>query len=267
MSAETALAYRLDGQGETILLLNGGMMTIASWDAVATALADRYRVLRCDFRGQLRSPGTPHADLVGHVADVIALLDELRIDRVHAIGTSFGAEVGLILAALHPERVVSLVAATATDVATPVLQGEGRELRRRLETAASGEKRGEVFRLMQEILYSPDFVAGHRDELQKTGAQAALLPDSWFMGAAGLLASLENLDLRRYLGAVACPVLVLAAGEDRVMPLDRARALASAIPSARLEVIEGSGHALVVEQPGMFVRSCLDFLASVHRYE
>ena len=62
-------------------------------------------------------------------------------------------------------------------------------------------------------------------------------------------------------------MLVLAAGEDRLMPLGCARALVSAIPGASLEVVEGSGHALVVEQPERFVQSCLDFLASVHRYD
>ena len=71
----------------------------------------------------------------------------------------------------------------------------------------------------------------------------------------------------RYLGGITCPVLVLAAGEDRVMPLERAQALATAIPAARLEVVEGSGHALVVEQPERFVEICLEFLAGVQRYE
>jgi pimeloyl-ACP methyl ester carboxylesterase len=62
-------------------------------------------------------------------------------------------------------------------------------------------------------------------------------------------------------------VLVLAAGEDRIMPLDRAKALVSALRSARLEVVEGSGHALVVEKPERFVQSCLDYLESVCRYD
>lgn len=118
--------------------------------------------------------------------------------------------------------------------------------------------------IMQDLFYSPAYLAAHRGELSERSVQVALLPDRWFAGAADLLATLENLDLRRYLGSITCPVLVLAAGEDRVMPPDRAAALASAIPAARLEVVEGSGHALVVEQPERFVRSCLDFLASLH---
>jgi 3-oxoadipate enol-lactonase len=241
-------------------------MTVASWDGIAARLAERYRVLRCDFRGQLRSPGGPHPDLAGHAADLVDLLDALRIDRVHTVGTSFGAEVGLLLAALHPGRVASLIAATATDVATPVLANRDGEMKKELEQAAAGADRARLLRLMQELLYSPGYVSAHREELAERAAQVALLPDWWFEGAARLLASLEDLDLRPYLGGITCPVLVLAAAEDRIMPLDRARALVAAIRAARLEVAPGSGHVLVVEQPERFVQSCLDYLASMGRY-
>jgi pimeloyl-ACP methyl ester carboxylesterase len=267
LTTSPPLTHRVDGHGENVLLLNGGFMTIASWDTIAAPLAERYRVLRCDFRGQLRSPGRTHPDLTGHAADLVKLLDALRIDRVHTVGTSLGAEVGLLLAALHPSRVASLIAATATDIATPVLGNRDGEMMRELERAAVGGDRGPLLRSMQELLYSPGYAATHGEELAERAAQVTLLPDWWFAGAAQLLASLENLDLRKHLASIACPVLVLAAGEDRVMPLHRAKALVSAIRSADLEVVEGSGHALIVEQPERFVQSCLDYLGSVCRYD
>lgn len=267
MTRPEPLAHRIDGTGETVLLLNGGMMTIASWDAIAAPLAAHYRVVRCDFRGQLRSPGPHHPDLAGHVQDLVRLLDELGVRRAHAVGTSFGAEVALLLAASHPDRVASLVAGTATDIATPLLQDGSAELRQELRGAAAGGNRDRLLTILHDLFYSPAYVATHGRELSERAAQIALLPDWWFAGAADLLAALENFDLRRYLGGITCPVLVLAAGEDRVMPPERARALASAIPAARLEVVEGSGHALVVEQPERFVEICLEFLAGVQRYE
>jgi len=49
------------------------------------------------------------------------------------------------------------------------------------------------------------------------------------------------------------------------MPEERSRAMAAAISGASLEVIEGSGHALVVEKPEEFVRVCLAFLEDVQR--
>lgn len=263
MTRPEPLAHRIDGTGETVLLLNGGMMTIASWDAIAAPLAAHYRVVRCDFRGQLRSPGPHHPDLAGHVQDLVRLLDELGVRRAHAVGTSFGAEVALLLAASHPDRVASLVAGTATDIATPLLQDGSAELRQELRGAAAGGNRDRLLTILHDLFYSPAYVATHGRELSERAAQVALLPGWWFAGAADLLASLENLDLRRYLGSIACPVLVVAAGEDQVMPPGCARALVSAIPGARLEVVEGSGHALVAERPGEFANICLVFLEKI----
>jgi len=132
------LAHQLDGDGEPLLLLNGGMMSISSWNPFIEPFVERYRVVRCDFRGQLRSHEPPHRTLDGHVADVIALLDTLEIERTCVIAASFGAEVGLLLAATHPARVASLVVATATDVATQLMRDGGAELGRACRDAAAG---------------------------------------------------------------------------------------------------------------------------------
>ncbi|MDX1645246.1 MAG: alpha/beta fold hydrolase, partial [Thermoanaerobaculia bacterium] len=108
-----APAGRVDG---TVVLLNGGFMTTASWEPLARSLAECCRVVRCDFRGQLRSPGQVREELAGNVGDLVALLDGLDsaidggIEPVHLLGTSFGGEIALLLAARHPERVASLVA-------------------------------------------------------------------------------------------------------------------------------------------------------------
>jgi 3-oxoadipate enol-lactonase len=255
------IAYRVDGTGEPVLLLNGGMMSIASWDALLPAFAERYRVLRCDFRGQLRSPGEPHPSLDGHVADVLALLDALAVDRVHLVGTSFGGEVALLLAASAPERVASLTAVTVTDVCTEELRSASEELRAACRQTFAGGDRRRIHDLLIPAFYSPSWVTAHRDELDARREQVALLPDAWFAAAERLLASLEHLDLRPRLAEITCPTLVVAAEHDRIMPLERARALVAAIAGSRLEIVPGSGHVLVNEQPERLARICLGFLS------
>ena len=266
MNQAGVLTHRIDGHGQPVLLLNGGMMSISSWDGIVAPLAEAYRVVRCDFRGQLRSHEPPHPTLDGHVADVVALLDALGISEAHVIGTSFGAEVGLLLAATRPERVASLVAATATGVATEVMGNGGGDLARACRDAAAGRGAGAVGEMLIPFFYSPAFAAAHREELAARAGQIALLPAWWFKAAAELLDSIADLDLRPLLGRIACPALVLAAECDLVMPLAQTEALAAAIPGARLEIVAGSGHVLVVERPERFVQSCLEFLASVQRH-
>src|ERR1051325_3367735 len=116
------LAHQVDPEGEEpLLFLNGGMMSIAAWQPIAAPLravraqsgGQRYRIVGCDFRGQLRSPGVAHETLRAHAEDVAALLRHLGLGPVHVVGASFGALVGVELAAAHPDLVRSLVAATA----------------------------------------------------------------------------------------------------------------------------------------------------------
>jgi len=85
----------------------------------------------------------------------------------------------------------------------------------------------------------------------------------WFEGLIGLLDSAHSLRLREELSRVRCPAMVVAAEHDGFVPLDRARGLAEAIIGARFEIIEGAGHAVVVEKPDRVVELCLDFLGTL----
>ena len=257
------LAHRVDGTGEPLLLLNGGMMTIAAWEEIAASLAACFRVVRCDFLGQFLSPGPTHAGLEGHVADVVALLDALRIDRAHVVGTSFGAEVGLLLAAEQPQRVRSLVAATAFDHASPEMTALARAVRDACRAAVVGGDGGTMFDAMLPGTYSDAFRAANAAMLAARRERVARLPVSWFAGVDGILAAVQHLDLRPVLPRVACPTLVVVAGLDRTAPPARGRALAAAIPGARLVEVADSGHAMVVEQPGRFTDICLEFLSTL----
>jgi pimeloyl-ACP methyl ester carboxylesterase len=259
----TILAHRVDGEGEPLLLLNGGLMTMQAWDAFAAPLLSRYRVVRCDFRGQLMSLplGAPPASLSGHAEDLVELLDALGIARAHVVGTSFGAFIGVHLAARHGGRVHTLVLATATDVVPAEEHLEGTGLRQAVRDAAAGGDGRVVLDVMAPRTFSPAFLESNRALYEKRRAQFALMPVTWFAWLDLLLGSLENLDLRPLLPRIAAPTLVVAAGQDRMFPLDRSRALAAGIAGASLAIVPGAAHALVGEEPAAFVEAVAPFLA------
>jgi 3-oxoadipate enol-lactonase len=255
------LTHRVDGTGETVLLLNGGMMSISAWDDVAATLSPRYRVVRCDFRGQLLTPELPPPELSAHVNDVVALLDHLGLDRVHAVGTSFGGEVALLLAAHHPERVCSLVAATVVDFPPPSMRAADDRLIALCESAiATGDPRP-FFAAMNEIIYSRAYRERVGTELLARYEALTTLPAAWFAGGVRLLAAVNAVDLTEPLRLISCPALVIAAELDELMPMERTVAVARAIRGAELVVVPGSGHALVVERKDHFIRLLAAFLA------
>ena len=59
-------------------------------------------------------------------------------------------------------------------------------------------------------------------------------------------------DSKPLLASIACPTLVMAGSEERVIPIAESEAMAKAIPGARLEVVPEPGHLVNLEQPELF---------------
>jgi 3-oxoadipate enol-lactonase len=258
-TSSTGLAFRRTGHGPDVVLINGGMMTFAAWEPIAAVLEARYRVLRFDLRGQLLSPGDPPRDLGGHVDELVALLDELGIDSAHLVGASFGAFAAIDLAARHPERARSLFLITAMDRITPEFRADADRMRELIAGVLRGEDRGPFYDAMVDGVYSAGYRAREAGLLARRRAQMAELPRDWFAAVDRLLASLEGLDLTSRLPSVRCPAGVVIAVDDRVMALDRSRALAEALGAEILTHAE-SGHGLVIEDPAWVARQTVAFL-------
>ncbi len=260
----TVLAHRTDGAGEPLLLLNGGLMTIPSWDPIATPLAASHSVIRCDFRGQLLSLalGPPPATMAGHAEDLASMLDALALGRVHVVGASFGALAAIELAGRHPQRVQSLVVVTATDVVTSENHMEEASLRSAIRAAAAGGDGTPVLDLLAPYTFSPEWLAAHRELFEARRAQFGLLPPAWYAGLDALLSAMEQLDLRPVLPRIEAPTLVVGAEQDRIFPVDRSRALAAAIRDADLRIVPGAPHGWVGEDPAGFVEVVRAFVSS-----
>lgn len=254
------LTYRTDGEGEPVLLLNGGMMTFGAWEPIAVALASRFQVVRCDFRGQLLSPGEPEPSLEAHVRDLLELLDGLELERVHVVGTSYGGLVGLLFASLHPERTASVTVIAATGRITPEFWESTARCRELALEAAAGGDGGRVLEYILPETYTPEYLEEQAKALDFHRRWVAALPEVWFRGVAAILASVEGVDLTPRLGDIRCPALIVAGERDLMFPPEQSRALAEAIPGARLEVVPGAPHGMVVENPDVTARLLLDFL-------
>ncbi|MEW5869352.1 MAG: alpha/beta hydrolase [Chloroflexota bacterium] len=98
------------GAGETIIFLHYGGGNLVMWQGVAPFFERAYRLVMPDLRGHGRSDKPPSGYHIDDMAgDIYGLMARLGIERAHVVGSSLGAEVGLSLAANHPESVVSLV--------------------------------------------------------------------------------------------------------------------------------------------------------------
>ena len=113
-------AYRWDGPvGAPVAMMAHAMGTsLRIWDRQVAALADRYRLLRYDWRGHGGSAAPPGPySLEQFEDDAVGVMTALELPRVHWIGISTGGMIGQGLAINHPSRIASLCLCNTTSQA------------------------------------------------------------------------------------------------------------------------------------------------------
>jgi pimeloyl-ACP methyl ester carboxylesterase len=106
--------YRVDGEGDPVLLIHGFSANLAvNWrtPGIVNDLARDYQVISIDNRGHGQSDKPENVEAYGYkmVGDAVGLLDHLGIDSAHIVGYSMGGMIGLKMAVEYPQRVRSLV--------------------------------------------------------------------------------------------------------------------------------------------------------------
>ena len=103
--------YKDQGEGPAILMIHGSRSTLRTWDRIAPALVDRYRVIRYDLppHGLSGSVSDEAAQRVEPASFTAGLLDHIGVDQVTCVGVSSGATTCMYFAAAYPDRVNRLV--------------------------------------------------------------------------------------------------------------------------------------------------------------
>jgi 3-oxoadipate enol-lactonase len=242
-----------------LVLVQGLGFDRLGWGPALPLLRRHFRLVLLDNRGSGRSDVAAGSFTVPHMArDVVAILDELGLDRAHLVGASLGGMVAQEVAIEHPSRVDALVLACTTPgwpfaypmpagsvalmAATPRLSPDV-ALRRQIENALAPET----------VRNRPDLV----DQLiaHKTAHRGD--PAAWHAQLSAGARYSGNLRQRHIIART----LVLHGTADRVVDPQNARLLASRIPDARLVLLPDLGHLFFWEDPTAFVDAVVRFLA------
>ena len=233
-----ALALRMrPGVGQKLLLLHGFTDTGDSYGLIAPHLPNPLWVP--DLPGHGVSPPLPRMTLEALADSLVPVLQTEGPMRV--VGPSMGALVALILAARLPDLVAGLV------LISGALRPEGPEM----------------VGLAAQIAALPDPLAPDDPFFAEWHRGARPVPeaflDSLAQSAAAmrrcdwldLIAALRAADLTGVAGRVKCPALLIAGDQDPIFPPAHARALAAALPQARLQLMAGHGHNPHWESPAL----------------
>lgn len=226
----------------------------------------RYRCVAYNARGYPPSdvPEDENAYGVGiALADLLGVLDALEIDKAHLVGLSMGAYNILRFALDHPDRVLSIAAASGGSGSYPATRDRFLE-----ETRAVAGR----FLASETLADAGLFDGPTRIQLK------AKRPEVWREGAgyfAGFSPRGAGYTLRRVqteraslydfeaeLGASTVPALLMIGDEDELV-IETNVFLKRAMPLAGLLVLPKSGHLINLEDPGTFNRAIDEFHAAV----
>ncbi|HYD56402.1 MAG TPA: alpha/beta fold hydrolase [Burkholderiales bacterium] len=236
------------GAGAAVVLLHAGTGSSRMWRHQVPAFAGAgLRVIAYDRRGHGQ---TESAEAVAPAAtDLAALLDALRIEAAHLVGTAAGAIVAADFALSHPGRTRSLVLAN-THLA--IQDDAYAALQKRLRPPPQFDA------LPAEVKeLGPSYRAAHPEGVQKW---LEIERAARRKGAATLPETANPITFEA-LGRLAMPVLFLTGDADLYMPPHVLRLLAGSVPGAGAVVIPEAGHSAYWEQPAAFNDAVLRFLS------
>ena len=236
-----------------LVLLHPFPLDPAAWDEVAAPLAGACEVHVPALPGLGGAPRHPHPSIDAYADVVAAGVAALPGGRAVVGGVSMGGYVALSLAARRPELVAGLALVDTKAEADDERAREGR--RAGIATIAT-EGPGPFLDALLPRLVAPGAPA---DVTERVRAIAERQEPGGLADA--LLAMRDRPDRSADLAAMDVPALVAVGELDAVTPPAIARALAAALPDARLEIVAGAGHLVPVEAPAAIVPALRDLLA------
>jgi len=234
-----------------LMLSNALGTTLQMWEPQIQALTQVFRVIRYDRRGHGKSsvpPGPYSMERFGR--DVLAVLDDLNIEKVHWCGLSMGGMVGQWLGANAPDRLDKIVLAN-----TICYYPDPTNWLNRIKAVQDGGTAAVADTVIAGWL-TADF---RQREPQTAEWLKAMLLATPVEGYLACCEALSTLDQRDLLPRIKNPTLVIAGRHDMSTPISAGEFIRNRIPDANMIILDAA-HISNVEQAHAFTDAVTAFL-------
>lgn len=255
------IPYLEGGSGEPLILIHGFGGQKENFSHVAAQLCRQYHVYIPDLPGFGAATRKPGADyhIEAQAARVMAFADAIGLGRMHLGGNSMGGFIAAECAGRHPERIASLWLIGSAGVPgaeeTEIVQ----QFNKTAEWPLLVHEPSDFDRMLHAVMVHPPFVPyavrwvlGRRGvadyELHRRIAQQALA---------------ESPPLSQRYDHISTPTLIVWGTEDHVLHPSRIKGLQALFPNSKVQLMQGCGHAAMMEAPGDAARDYTLFRASM----
>ncbi|NTW83385.1 MAG: alpha/beta hydrolase [Chlorobiaceae bacterium] len=254
------LSYDISGSGEPLLLIGGFGMTKEFWNMLVHPLSSCFQVIAYDNRGAGGSTvSTAPYTIEDMAGDAVGLIDALHMDSTHVFGVSMGGMIAQVLCANHPERIGKAILGCtsqggihAVSPASCITEAFG-------QAANPDLTPEEAARLIVPYLFSDTFINREKERVEafiRLSVDHCMTPE----GAGTQMHALARFNAEALPEKIHMPVLVVTGSDDLLIPPENSRILASRIPQASLEIIDGAGHNFFFEKPETTAGLVIEYL-------
>lgn len=235
-----------EGSGQPVVLVHPATGSAKIWVYQQPAFARAgFRVVAFSRRGYANSDPVPMTNAGSASVDLHNLVESLRIQKFHLVGSAAGGQISIDYALSHPERLHSLTLACAVGGVT---DKEYTDMAARIRPPGYADMPAEFREL------SPSYRA-----MNPEGAKAwADLEHGAITGNRLGQMNVNTITLAT-LGGLKVPTLVIGGDADLGAPPPMLRMYAARIPGAELRIVPEGGHSLYWEQPELFNATLIDF--------
>src|ERR1041385_1218923 len=257
------LHYLRTGSGPPLLLLHGLLGGAFCWRLNVDALSHRHAIFAVDLPGLGACDAPRHLDcsMTAQAQRVVALLEQLKLENVDVVGSSWGGAIAMFLAA-QSRRVRSLVLAAPVNPWSGFGAGRIRLLKGRLGGALlriAWPVSRPVHGIAVKWMYGDPrrvpagTIEGYSAQVMQPGRVHSILNSlrSWESDVNALIQAIPR---------ITAPSLLIWGTRDSAVDLCSAEQLRRALPASELALIEGAGHLPFEETPDEFNRLVLDFV-------
>jgi pimeloyl-ACP methyl ester carboxylesterase len=257
------------GLGLPVVLVHGINMRGDVWDGLVAKLGER-RAISLDLRGHGDSVMAGPFDADGYADDVLAVMDDLGIERAHLVGASFGGPVVCAVAARAPRRVASITA-----IGSAVSAGDGVDIDGGIAAMRQVGARDFFTGFMGQASFAPGTDAAMIEAAADAASAGrdldtieAVTRTAFSADAREIVERVEGVtrtafaaDASDAVSKVKAPALVITGEHDMTCPVAAGKELASAL-GVELTVLPGRGHMAMVEAPASVAAPLVTHLAA-----
>jgi len=255
VTTEGIVHYEMDGRGRPVVLLHGWINSWDVWRETMIYIAEqhRFKVYALDFwgLGESAKENTAPFKLDSYVSMVYQFLEIMGIYQAPIIGHSMGGTVSLRMALEHPDLVAKVGV-----VGSPVV---GSSLNLLLKLGGIEWVANTLFRIPKMLRLVVWYVlAGDSRRVQQMIFRdvSRTNAESFFRS----IGDLKRTDLRARLGEIQMPTLGIFGEHDNIVHPGQSKVLAQGVPHARIQMLSLSRHFAMLDEPGLFRRTLIDFL-------